>query len=645
MMKKIAITLITLFCTALTALAGQGGMYYKDFHVEAVVHANNVWDVTETITVNFLEPRHGIYRYISYDLFIDQDVKNVKGEVEQKRLQYRTDIDFVSVEGSEYSTDYDDSNVMFKLGSPDYTVTGLKTYVLKYRISYPYDRNVDTDFLFHTVLPADLEDEVKHFSFVVTFDKPIAQYATSKLQVYSGAWGNKDNSLNVKVSEDGNTISGEVSDVPARSGVTLYQKLKNGFYEGKGLEPNSPKPMQVCFYISLALLVLIGIQLIFVTRPHVTKQIEFYPPEGISSAEVGTIIDESVDDIDIASLIPWFASKGYLTIREVSEERGKKFTKKTKLELKRIKGLPSDAPKYQKTFFDVLFAKGNTCVRLDKLEEQPEKMKEVHDQINNLYKGTEGDENDKSLSHTRLAYWLYLPLIITTTFAFLFSYPGSYCDVGLLLAIIFAWTTPFALGWFANLIFANSRYVDSTTSKVVVFIIKLVLFCIATITLAIFLFEEDSFMTESTFLITSILCFAITEFAGNFHIETPYRAQMMGKLLGLKEFIETAEKPRLESLLEDDPQYFYRLLPYALVFGISDKWAEQFKDIKMEKPSWYSGSSNLDSYMFSHTMANNLCSSTSSAITTVSHDSSSISSSGGGGFSGGGGGGGGGGSW
>jgi len=645
MIKKIAFAIIALFCTALTAFAGRGGMYYKDFHVDAVVHANNVWEITETIEVNFLEPRHGIYRYIPYDIFIDQEIKNAEGEVEEKRLKYATDVELVSVEGSDYTSDYDGDNAMFKLGSADYTVTGLHTYVIKYKVSYPYDRNADVDFLFHTILPSDLEDEVKHFSFLVTFERPIAEYAKGKLQVHSGLWGSKGNSLNVKVEQTANTISGEAFDIPGYCGVTLYQMLNNGFYTG--LEPNSSKPMYICLGISLALLLLIAIKLITISRPHITKQIEFYPPKGISSAEVGTIIDESVDDIDIASLIPWFASQGYLTIREVSESAGKKFTKHTKLELKRVKNIPNDAPKYQRTFFNVLFQDGSSCVRLDKIKEQPEQMKKVREQINNLYKGSEGDANDTSLSHLQFSTFLYIPLIIFTSFAFLFSYPGSYLDFDKLVAIAFGWTVPFASVWIYNVATSGSRHLDSSKSKIVVLILKIVLFIIVTFALSTFIFDEDSFLTKLIFLIVSVACFIITEFAGLLSVETPFRVEMMGKLLGLKEFIETAEKPRLESLLQDDPQYFYRLLPYALVFGISDKWSEQFKDIAMEQPSWYSGSSNFESHIFTNTMTSNLCSAASSAITTASHDSSSVSYSGGsgGGFSGGGGGGGGGGSW
>lgn len=620
-------------------------MYYKDFRVDAVVHTNNVWEITETITVDFQEPRHGIYRYIPSNTFIDQKLKTADGGEEEKRLSYSLDIDFVSVEGSEYSTDYDEDNAIFKMGSADYTVTGLHTYVLKYKITYPYDRNPDADFLFHTVLPADLEDEVKHFSFCVTFDKPIADYADGKLMVHSGAWGSKGNALGVKVKQTANTISGEASDIPASTGVTLYQMLNNGFYEGQ--EPNSPKPMNVCLLISLVLALCIALRIILLRRPLVTKQIEFYPPEGISSAEVGTIIDETVDPIDIGSLIPWFASQGYLTIRESSKNEEKTFSKKTKLEIKRVKGMPNDVPDYQRTFFEVLFPKGKSSVCLDEIDEQPEKMAKVNEQIKNLYKGNKGDENDTSHSHVNLSALLYIPLMLTTFFALLFSYPGSYCKFDLLIGVFCTWLAPFACGYIINFVLAAHRYKDSKTAKIVMTVIKVLLFIGCTVCLYVLLYEEDSFLEKSIFFVVSVGCFVLTEYVGRFSIETPYRVKMLGKILGLKEFIETAEKPRLESLLEDDPQYFYRILPYALVLGLSDKWAEQFKDITMEKPSWYTGSSDLSSFHFANCMTSNLVSSTTNAITTVSHDSSSVSYSGGGGggFSGGGGGGGGGGSW
>src|SRR3972149_6843804 len=45
------------------------------------------------------------------------------------------------------------------------------------------------------------------------------------------------------------------------------------------------------------------------------------------------------------------------------------------------------------------------------------------------------------------------------------------------------------------------------------------------------------------------------------------------EILGFREFIERAEKDRIERLAKEDPTLFDRVLPYALVFGLEDRWA------------------------------------------------------------------------
>lgn len=113
------------------------------------------------------------------------------------------------------------------------------------------------------------------------------------------------------------------------------------------------------------------------------------------------------------------------------------------------------------------------------------------------------------------------------------------------------------------------------------------------------------------------------------------------RLLGLRRYIEVAEKERIEfhNAPEKTPELFEKLLPYAMIFGLADIWVNEFADIMKEPPQWYSGSAHawaLGSFMQD---VNGFSTSFTSAATP------SRSASSGGGFSGGGGGGGGGGSW
>lgn len=112
--------------------------------------------------------------------------------------------------------------------------------------------------------------------------------------------------------------------------------------------------------------------------------------------------------------------------------------------------------------------------------------------------------------------------------------------------------------------------------------------------------------------------------------------------LGFKEYINTAEKHRVE--FQEKENIFERYLPYAMIFGLAEKWAKAFEGIYTNPPSWYEGAygPRFTTYAFVNSLDRSM-SSVNSAF--VSRPGGKGSGFGGGGSSGGGGGGGGGGSW
>ena len=122
---------------------------------------------------------------------------------------------------------------------------------------------------------------------------------------------------------------------------------------------------------------------------------------------------------------------------------------------------------------------------------------------------------------------------------------------------------------------------------------------------------------------------------------TPYGNEMLGKIRGFKNFLETAEKDKLEAMVEEDPTYFYDILPFTYVLGVSDKWIKKFETISMQAPSWYDSPNAFDIQYFNSFINRTM----TSATQAMSSSPASSSPSTGGGFSGGGSGGGGGGSW
>ncbi len=63
--------------------------------------------------------------------------------------------------------------------------------------------------------------------------------------------------------------------------------------------------------------------------------------------------------------------------------------------------------------------------------------------------------------------------------------------------------------------------------------------------------------------------------------KTMYGEEIIARIKGFKEFLEKAEKPKLEQLVMENPTYFYDILPYTYVLNISKKWIDKFENIQI----------------------------------------------------------------
>ena len=114
------------------------------------------------------------------------------------------------------------------------------------------------------------------------------------------------------------------------------------------------------------------------------------------------------------------------------------------------------------------------------------------------------------------------------------------------------------------------------------------------------------------------------------------------ELLGFKLYLEVAERYRMQNLT---PETFEKYLPYAMIFGVEKKWAQNFETIYTQPPEWYhspalaAGAANFSAGSFS---AIGFSSSFSSSFSSAFASSAGGGGAAGGGAGGGGGGGGGG---
>ena len=299
--------------------------------------------------------------------------------------------------------------------------------------------------------------------------------------------------------------------------------------------------------------------------------VEFEPPDKIRPGQVGTLIDEVANPLDVTATIVDLAVRGYLRIEEIPK---KGIFGKTDWRLVKLKD-DDGLLRYEKKLFSGLF-EGGEDVELSDLKRKF--APRLHEVQNLLY--------DDAVN----AGW----------FA---SRPDK---------VRFKWR---ALGVLA---------------VIVAFVISIVL----------------AAATHLGLLAIPLLIGSIALLAGAGHMprRTARGFATLRRVTGFRQFIEQSEKERAR--FAERANLFSEYLPYAVVFGCTEKWAKAFagldEQIAATTGLWYVSSQPFRIGHFSNSVD-------SFAVTTSGTIVATAASSGGSGFSGGssggGFGGGGGGSW
>lgn len=151
-------------------------------------------------------------------------------------------------------------------------------------------------------------------------------------------------------------------------------------------------------------------------------------------------------------------------------------------------------------------------------------------------------------------------------------------------------------------------------------------------------------MSSQTWIVAAILTAAIICIFGWFMpARTITGAQTYAKVLGFEEFLGRVEKDRIRRL-ENAPATFEKYLPYAMALRVDKKWVKAFDGIAMQPPQWYQGAVYTGAFQpFFLVAALDSMSAQAGTVMASSPRSSGVSGFGGGGGAGGGFGGGGGG--
>ena len=611
------------------------------YDINVKVNENNTFDVIETIDTYFNIPKHGIFRTIP----LKNTVKRLDGTTSTNRVQIRN----VSV-NAENSISKESGNYKIKIGSARETLTGSQEYVIKYTYNLGKDSVKSYDELYYNIIGNQWDTVIGNITFSITMPK---EFDSSKLGFSSGSVGSTDNSkINYNVS--GNTITGSYNGILLENeALTVRCELPEGYFVGAGLDINL---LNYIVYLLPIIFLIISILLWyrFGRDEQVIETVEFYPPAGFNSLEVGFLYKGEATNQDVTSLLIYLANKGYIKIVETEEKS--LFAKSKGFKIIKLKDYDGDNVN-EKLFLNGLFARGrlnnNSLSESNDLQNKMSTMdvtsSDLYDRfyitMSNILLNINNKENkNKIFEKSASKKAKFIILMIITTYCLITIQPVlEYGESNLLMALLFpgiGFTVLFRMLFDSKLINSTSSKFSAIMSILFVIVWGLGFGGIPWILMVLPALQQDLIYLIG--YIIGIFCvLGMTICLIYLPKRTLYGNEILGKIRGFKTFLETAEKDQLEAMVAKNPTYFYNILPYTYVLGVSDKWIKKFEVISMQAPNWYDGPDTFDVATFGTFMSSTM----NSATNVMSYDSSSSSSDSGGGSSGGGSGGGGGGSW
>ena len=552
-------------------------------------------------------------------------LKNNVERLDGTKSSNRAKITNISV-SENYKTSKENGYEVIKIGNSSQTVKGMHTYTIKYTYDIGKDPLENADELYYNLIGYEWDTSISNITFKITMPKTFEE---SSLGFSSGTKGSTDNSK-IFYSVDGNIISGYViGALNSKEALTVRLTLPEGYFTSTSTNTDIYAILIIIFSLICVLIAYI-LWAKYGKDDKVIETVEFYPPEGYNSAEVGFLYEGTSNTPAVISLLIYLANKGYLKIEE-TEQKGI-FKNSKGFKIVKLKEYDGDNEN-EEIFFKGLFKRRKTSVTATDLYDS------FYTTLYKIQNNLNSKENkNKIFEASSKGKGKWLIIMIITLFILITVKPIlEYSEMGVEV-IPFALLFP-GIGF---TILIGSLIGTIKIPKIFAIIwggmfggIPWVAFVLPTLTQNIM---------DLIMYIVGVICIAvILLFAKIMPKRTPYGNEILGKLRGFKTFLKTAEKPQLESLVKQNPEYFYNILPYTYALGVSDVWINQFETIALRAPDWYSSTDDLNMHTFGNFMNTTMKSATSAMSSSPSSDSSGGSS--GGGSSGGGSGGGGGGSW
>ncbi len=581
--------------------------------VEKIIKIDDrkICDITEIITVTYRQPgiNVGLSRNVSR---VNKITRKVNGKKYVNTTVNKLTLVSLTMDDAE------EYHFVEQKGDYYYINTGAdgdyKQGKHVYKINYLYDMGEDfisdfDDFTFD-IMDYGFRGSVRAFSASITLPKDFLN-GKDISQVLSFRTNNMEDigaeALNMEYDPNTYTIKCKYDNViPSQTGFTMQLIMPNKYFR-TNYTPNVMYKVVLAFFIGAV----VSVAIIVICKNYVKRGVivpEFMPPKGCSALDIARAYRGKVLSKDMAALIIEWAAKGYIKIEIISKRH---------IILTKLKDIDKSEHSAERNYFNHMFARGET--KFDTKKERRRSNSALGTAGQRLVERRPGQL--KRLVITRVAIHavtllplvLYLiwahgigvspvfPIPILLLFPFIALMVFIYAPIPLWFKIIWC-------GGFGGVPLGASGIVFSTVYDVY----SLGWLCVA------------------LFLAGGVVGRFIRDIA-------PQDLANRDKVLGFKMFLQKAELTQLEALVEQDPDYYYNILPYCYVLGLTKKMEKKFETLHLPQPAYVEGDGlGSASHMFG------CIHSATSSVGGMSGSSGSGGGGGGGGGSSGGGGGGGG---
>ena len=497
-------------------------MVIEQFQADIQVLTNGELLVTETIRPRFTGSWNGLKRDIPVEYQTPQG------------FNYTLLLDLVSVTDEhqhplKYESSRDRHYRVFKVWLPEAQDT-TKTLILTYRVSNGLKYFEEHDELYWNVTGDEWDVPIESAGARILLPAGVTGV---KALAFSGVYGAREQQADVRIAGP-EILYRMTRPLGFREGLTAVV----GWDKGVIAEPGPMQLTGLMFRSNLPLalpIVVFGLMwYLWYTRGRDPRlrpiTVAYEPPQKLTPAELGTLIDNSPDLRDITATLVDLAVRGFLRIEERQESRLLGLWSSSAFYLHQLKTESewTDLKPHERVIMSGIFAnRSTTVVALSELE-------------NRFYAHLDGIKGALFTQLLERGYYAHRPDRVKQV----------YMAIGIVIAI----ASPFG---------------------------------------AAMLQEHYGIASQPGILSGLLSGLIIIGFGRIMPARTIRGTRALEQILGFEEFLTRVESDRFQRVIKT-PQMFEKFLPFAMALGIEQNWVRAFEGIYMQPPTWYQGSNFTD---------------------------------------------------